>query len=202
VFIVLVLVYEASKFVLQPASSALLYESVDKRVVGRALSLLSVIGAIVQGIAASVAGYLLTWGLISHVLFATAVGALLLTILLTETMERRVASLSEAVAEFTKSLRGIPVYLARKDIVGTVAASALIEFSGFIAWLLLPLLLAARGLSVEEIGLVVGVSLIARRIGITVAGFVIDRLGPLPAMAIDAVSTGLLFAAIAVVKDP
>ncbi len=202
VFIVLVLVYEASKFVLRPASSALLYESVDRKVVGRALSLLSVAGAIVQGVAASVAGYLLTWGVFSHVLFTTAVGAFLLTLLLTETVERRVASLSEAVAEFARSLRGIPVYLAKKDIVGAVAASALIEFSGFIAWLLLPLLLAVRGLSVEEIGLVVGVSLIARRIGITVAGFVIDRLGPLPAMAVDAVSTGLLFAAIAVVKDP
>ena len=181
---VFILTFEITRFLRAPASSALIYESISQESAGKVFAVLWIASLAFNVLGAVLIGYLVEYKIFSYVYALITLAALALTINLEETLSKEhIYSINRTIKIIKGSLakikEGFGFLASARDLRRLMILAGILELTGFMSWMYVPLVLSHRGISPDTIGYVYGFTVVARSVGTLIGGYLLDKYGPI-----------------------
>lgn len=203
-----IITFELTRFLRGPASSTIIYESVEKEFAGKIFAILRVIPLAFSVLGAVLIGYLAESRIFLHLYALITLIALFLSLNFEETiLPEQIYQRSRSTIEITKKSmtkigEGMKFLIGNYELRTLMILAGIIELTGFMSWIYIPLILSHRGMSPEELGYIYGLTVVARSVGTMIGGHLVDKYGAYKTIVIDCLSSAPSWLLIALVTDP
>jgi len=205
---VLILAFELTRFMGAPALSSMIYESTRRETIGRIYATLRLVPQASNVIGAILIGFLAEINIFPQVFALLTLLVIALSTCLKETLEinpqyRKTESFIKAIRKpIGKMCEGFKMLMVNSNLRMLMLVAGIMELTGFMSWIYIPILLSFRGMDPKVMGVVYGLTTLARSIGTAIAGHLVDRYGAYKTIIIDCLTSAPCWLIIALTSDP